>query len=288
MTNLPITGQFNITATFGQEGRYWKNGHKGLDIVSNNRTIYSTCNGRVGKVGYDEDGWGRYVDVYDENNNRHIFCHLVYDSVKVKAGDLVTRSTIIGTMGTTGNSTGIHLHYQINDSSNNAIDPCNHLGIPNKKGTYNSADYELNESAQWEYDDIGWKYVYPDGSIAKEQWIEDSLGWCYVNAEGYSVVNTWQKDSKGWCYIDSSGRAVKNKWQLDTTGWCYIDETMHAIQNDWLLLDGRWYYFNDDCNAVTGFHCINNKLYYFTQLDIEQNNIKPYQLIITNNNGEII
>lgn len=45
MANLPISGIFNITATYGQKGKYWANGHQGLDIICDNKTIYAACDG---------------------------------------------------------------------------------------------------------------------------------------------------------------------------------------------------------------------------------------------------
>lgn len=145
MTNLPISGTFNITATYGQQGKYWANGHQGIDITCSNKKIYATCDGIVRVVAYDANGWGQYVSVGDTNGNRHIFCHLEKDSVKVQVGQQVNRSTVIGMMGTSGNSTGVHLHYQMNNSNNQPINPCTYLGIPNKVGTYNSADYRIKE-----------------------------------------------------------------------------------------------------------------------------------------------
>lgn len=151
MTNLPITNKFQITATYGQQGKYWANGHKGIDFVANNKTVYATCDGVVRFVGYDADGWGKYVTVGENNGNIHIFCHL--SSIKVEIGQRVNRSSIIGLMGSTGNSTGVHLHYQINNSKGTPINPCGHLGIPNEKGTYNSKDFEIKESDDMKFND---------------------------------------------------------------------------------------------------------------------------------------
>lgn len=145
MTNLPIEGEFNITATYGQKGSYWADGHKGIDFTAKNKTIYATCDGTVRVVAYDESGWGQYVSIGDTNGNRYIFCHLVKGSVKVKEGQKVTRSTIIGTIGSSGNSTGVHLHFQMNDKNNVPMNPCKYLGVPNKKGSYNSKDFRIGE-----------------------------------------------------------------------------------------------------------------------------------------------
>lgn len=143
MTNLPVVGVFQVTATYGQKGKYWATYHKGIDIVCTDHRIFATCNGTVRVVAFDPNGWGQYVSVHDGEGRRHIFCHLVKGSVRVKVGDKVTRSTVLGTMGATGNVSGVHLHYQINDKNNTPINPCPYLGIPNEKGTYNSKDYEI-------------------------------------------------------------------------------------------------------------------------------------------------
>ena len=147
MTNLPITGTFKVTCIFGKKGSLWAFGyHKGIDLTCSNKKIYSTCDGTVKTVGWDPDGWGRYVRVEEKTTKQiHIFAHLVKDSVKVSVGQKVSRATVLGTMGTTGNSTGIHLHYQIekNNTDRTVIDPTTWLKIPNKVGTYNSDDYQI-------------------------------------------------------------------------------------------------------------------------------------------------
>lgn len=173
MTNLPITDDFTVTATYGQQGKYWVGSHQGIDIVAPNKTIYATCDGTVRVVNYDKGGWGRYVTVGDDNGLVHIFCHLEDNSVRVKPGDKVNRTTVIGIMGTTGNSTGVHLHYQINRNGV-SINPCDHLGIPNKKGKYNSKDYEIREEIDMYKD---------DDKIAK--WAKESV--YYAKDKGYML-----------------------------------------------------------------------------------------------------
>ena len=152
MTNLPVSGPFTVTATYGQQGALWKAGHKGIDLVAENRDIYSTCDGVVRVVAYDATGWGQYVSIGDSQGRRHLFCHLVQGSVRVKAGDRVTRTTVIGTMGASGNVTGTHLHYQLQQGEE-VLDPTTWLGIPNRVGRYDSKDFALKE----------------DGSMFKDQ-----------------------------------------------------------------------------------------------------------------------
>lgn len=156
MSRAPVKGNFKITAVFGQKGKYWSNGHKGVDIVNDTRVVYAPCAGTVRVVAYDPDGWGQYISIGDKEGRRHILCHLVKNGVRVRAGQAVTEQTIVGIMGLTGNTTGIHLHYELHDSSGDVIDVAKYIGCPNKVGTYNSADYE-NKTEESEEEEMATK-----------------------------------------------------------------------------------------------------------------------------------
>lgn len=150
VTNLPVNGDFNITATFGQTGKYWSTYHKGIDIIAAKKDIYSVCDGEVTVVGWDENGWGRYVSVKPRGFDRIriIVCHLVKDSVKVKKGDSVNRLTRLGTMGNTGNSSGVHVHIEMR-IDNTPVCPSDYLLIPNKKCTgLKSTNFKFDATCQ--------------------------------------------------------------------------------------------------------------------------------------------
>ena len=154
ITNLPVNNTFNVTSYFGQVNtKLWKDMHKGIDITGDN-TLYSICNGEVTYQGYDSS-WGYYVSVKPNGFDRirFILCHMVKGSIKVKKGDKVTRTTVLGTMGTTGNSTGVHVHVECR-IDNVAVDPTPYLKIENKKATglkatnYKTTDEESNKILQ--------------------------------------------------------------------------------------------------------------------------------------------
>lgn len=150
MTNLPLTGKFRITAYFKQiNSKLWKTlgFHTGLDFVGADN-IYATCNGIVDSVNYS-NAYGNYIIIKEDNANRyHYFCHL--KSVNVAKGNRVNRETIIGIMGSTGNVTGKHLHYEIRQgkalTKETLVNPAEYCKIPNSKGTYDSNNYQLNSN----------------------------------------------------------------------------------------------------------------------------------------------
>lgn len=166
ITNLPVNNAFNVTACFGQENKsLWANGHKGIDITGE-KTLYAMCDGVVTYQGFD-NSWGYYVSVQPNGFDRirFILCHMVKGSIKVKKGDKVSRTTVLGTMGTTGNSTGVHVHVECR-IDNVSVDPTPYLKIENKKATgLKAADYkttveESNEILQKMLDNFDGKDSY--------------------------------------------------------------------------------------------------------------------------------
>ena len=148
MTRIPFTGKFKVTCVYLAQGNLWRNGyHQGIDLVGiTNKNVYSICNGIVERAGWDAGGFGNYVRIKEDGTeNRMYFAHL--KQVNVKVGQKVTYSTIVGIMGNTGNSTGLHTHFEIREFKDGQIlrriSPAIYMGIPNKKGTYNSKDYEI-------------------------------------------------------------------------------------------------------------------------------------------------
>lgn len=132
MANLPVSKNYTVTAAYGQKGSYWKNGHLGIDFVTADRVVYATADGIVRVAAYDSTGWGNYLSVGDGDGLRHLYCHL--EKTEVKVGQQVKAGQRIAVMGKTGNATGVHLHYQINNSDGIPQNPAEFLKIQNKVG----------------------------------------------------------------------------------------------------------------------------------------------------------
>lgn len=103
----------------------------GVDITytGSNRNLIAIADGKVTNVVYGSTGFGYYMIINHGKNlsdgatyvSRYAHCAKIY----VKVGDTVKRGQVIGVMGTTGNSTGVHLDFSLM-----------------KNGTYvNSLDY---------------------------------------------------------------------------------------------------------------------------------------------------
>lgn len=85
--------------------------HTGIDISNALDTpIQVTADGEVEEAGWmDRYGWG--VRVRHNNEQETLYAHM--NHVNVKAGQKVSRGDILGTMGRSGNATGVHLHYEV-------------------------------------------------------------------------------------------------------------------------------------------------------------------------------
>ncbi|WP_084600282.1 peptidoglycan DD-metalloendopeptidase family protein [Pontibacillus litoralis] len=109
------TGSLNWPAAGGtitsKQGQRWGAYHKGIDIAGvSNRTISAADNGTVVSAGYD-GGYGNKVVINHNNGLKTVYAHM--SSIKVNAGQTVEKGQPIGIMGSTGDSTGVHLHFEV-------------------------------------------------------------------------------------------------------------------------------------------------------------------------------
>ncbi|NLI15207.1 MAG: M23 family metallopeptidase [candidate division Zixibacteria bacterium] len=94
--------------------------HNGIDIAAERDTpIRAPAKGRVISVGW-ENGMGNTICIDHGYGLVSIYGHL--NAIKVRKGDMVNRNDIIGLVGSTGNSTGPHLHYEIHKNGS-VVDP---------------------------------------------------------------------------------------------------------------------------------------------------------------------
>ena len=147
-TGAPATDWFTRTAggvTFAY-GRKYSSGkaHVGIDFGKGSKfgtPIKSPVAGKVIKATKQNNSYGNHVFVEDKKGGKHIFAHMDSSSPIVKVGDTVKIGTKIGGMGSSGNSTGLHLHYETRNSSGTVQNPdvyLNSLYPNNELGSYGS------------------------------------------------------------------------------------------------------------------------------------------------------
>lgn len=130
--NTPLQGLASIgySSDFGWRIINGKeNNHKGIDLIGNaTNVVVAVAPGKVVAMRNNIKGFsttytsGNYVTIDHGNGIKTVYCHMVYNSVKVKVGDYVTKGQALGTKGNTGHSFGIHLHFGVNVNGN-YVDP---------------------------------------------------------------------------------------------------------------------------------------------------------------------
>jgi len=127
----PLKGaRGNDTNDFGFSHHPFTGGayvHMGIDIAwAYGTPIVATANGKVLKVDFDPMGLGQYVVIRHDFGFHTRYGHL--DRVVVQKGQEVRRGQVIGYMGSSGLSTGPHLHYEVGIGTN-LVDPKQFLSI---------------------------------------------------------------------------------------------------------------------------------------------------------------
>ncbi|OGY86638.1 MAG: hypothetical protein A2233_04335 [Candidatus Kerfeldbacteria bacterium RIFOXYA2_FULL_38_24] len=119
--NIPTTSGQNVTPNYGASGQwptvthrmsqYYGYGHTGIDIDGEfGDPIYASDGGKVISAG-SEGAYGIAVRIQHANGIVTHYAHL--QSLGVSAGQQVGRGQYLGQMGSTGRSTGSHLHYEV-------------------------------------------------------------------------------------------------------------------------------------------------------------------------------
>ncbi|MFA9458337.1 peptidoglycan DD-metalloendopeptidase family protein [Halalkalibacter sp. AB-rgal2] len=106
------------------QGNRWGRFHRGIDIARpSNYDILAADNGTVTQAS-SQGGYGNVVRIDHNNGVETMYAHL--DSIDVSVGQTVSKGQKIGVMGQTGNSTGIHLHFEVYEDGS-LRDPMDYL-----------------------------------------------------------------------------------------------------------------------------------------------------------------
>jgi len=117
----PAQGTF--TSGYGWR---WGRMHRGIDIANNVGTpIVAAARGRVSFAGWHEGGYGYFVEITHEDGSRTRYGH--NSNLLVREGQQVDQGQVISQMGSTGRSTGPHLHFEVLPPGEGAMNPLQFL-----------------------------------------------------------------------------------------------------------------------------------------------------------------
>ena len=155
--NYPYESSFRITSPFGERddpisgepGVF----HSGVDLVGDTKSVLSVTDGTVLKSRMITNHanrtweWGNYISILTGSGHVIYYCHLAERCVS--EGETVRPGQMIGIEGSTGRSTGSHLHFEVR-LNNTPVDACAYLGIANTVG------YVKNGKSRWSDEAIAW------------------------------------------------------------------------------------------------------------------------------------
>ncbi len=100
--------------------------HMALDIAAPTGTpVYAADGGKVTWSGWDNTGYGYAIKIDHGNGIVTLYAHHSY--LNVRYGDYVNKGALIGRVGSTGRSTGPHLHFEVRRSNGYRLNPYNWL-----------------------------------------------------------------------------------------------------------------------------------------------------------------
>lgn len=251
-SGLPITSSYGPRRSPTAGASNW---HAAIDIGGNgvNHPIYATQDGKVTHSHYNQ--YGNTIRIKHTADKYYSqYMHLASRSVSV--GDTVKRGQRIGTMGTTGISTGIHLDFAISKNGtfyqqSTTIDPREYLKMEFTSGTPAPAQ------------DDG----LPEKTRKQLAYFETQAGGTYTQSGARNN------------YIDNQGRII-NKAPADCSSIVYKSLIFAGIpcgfsaNNAW---KGTTYTLRDQSGAGQYFNIVNN-----------WNQLEPGDIILCNNWGHVV
>lgn len=138
----PYSGLFRIVSPYGARSDPFtgeQSWHGGIDLVGvDTKEIRAVCGGYVlrSRMVTDRDDrtweWGNYVSVLGDDGMTVYYCHL--SERAPEAGKRIEAGGLVGIEGSTGKSTGPHLHLEVRTGAYDTVSAAEYLGIENVQG----------------------------------------------------------------------------------------------------------------------------------------------------------
>lgn len=100
-----------VTARFGSRGSRWATTHTGIDYAGRTGDAIKAADGGTVTFAGWNGSYGKMVKISHGNGLETWYAHM--SSIKVSAGTKVAKGAVIGGLGSTGNTTGPHLHFEV-------------------------------------------------------------------------------------------------------------------------------------------------------------------------------
>lgn len=193
MYRSPFTAPARQSCAFKKKGSWAAGYHTGEDWVCDNRELVSPANGIVSYVG-SGGAYGNYIIIHTDDSNCILMAHM-RDKPKVKKGRTIKAGQSVGIMGSTGNSTGAHLHIEVERGTDwnynkNLLKPSDYIDFGNytESEVFNMPKSYKNGSTI--------EYVYQNTKQCNAQNSLYSIGYlnknekcdCYATIDGCYLV----------------------------------------------------------------------------------------------------
>jgi murein DD-endopeptidase MepM/ murein hydrolase activator NlpD len=118
--SVPLSS-YTLSSSYGAGGSMWENDHTGQDFAAQTGTpVMAVHGGTVKEAGW-AGSYGYRIVLELDDGTEVWYCHL--SSMNVSAGAEVNTKDVIGNVGSTGNSTGPHLHLEVRPGGGSPVDP---------------------------------------------------------------------------------------------------------------------------------------------------------------------
>lgn len=135
--------------------------HQGIDVAAKYGTpVHSTAAGLVVYIKNSSDGYGKEIEMLHEFGFQTKYAHLY--TIMVEENQYIKKGEVIGFVGSTGSSTGPHLHYEV-IKNKKKIDPQPFFFLDNNKAIYDNENNEFVNSIESRIDSV----IYPGETIPK-------------------------------------------------------------------------------------------------------------------------